>query len=148
MSPASATKAAPSAITNRSEIAQVIAVEGDVLPTQRRNVRKKLVGNDFAARAQLVDGAAEIGGVPQDDGGDGEIEAGGAVALVLEGPIADFARRWKNAARARALRASPLLRPALVLRRKAGSLIQSSVNNVRSKRPISLSALASAFCRG
>jgi hypothetical protein len=37
-----------------------IAVEGDMLPTERRDVSEKLVGNDFATRAQLV--AAEIGG--------------------------------------------------------------------------------------
>ena len=36
---------------------------------------EKIVGNDFAARAQLIDGAAEIDGVPKDDCGDGEIEA-------------------------------------------------------------------------
>ena len=62
-----------------------------MLPSERRDVSEKLVGNDFAARAQLFDGAAEIDGVPKDDGGDGEIEARGAIALVFEGPIADFA---------------------------------------------------------
>ena len=53
---------------------------------------EEFVGKDFAARAQFVDGAAEIDGVPEDDGGDGEIEAGSAVALVFEGPIPDFAK--------------------------------------------------------
>ena len=51
---------------------------------------EKLVWDDFSARTQLIDGAAEINGVPKDDGGDGEIEARGAVTLVLESPIADF----------------------------------------------------------
>ena len=69
----------------------VIAVEGDMLPAERRGMGEKLVGNVFAARAQLIDGAAEIDGVPEDDGGDGEVEAGCAVALVFEGAVTDFA---------------------------------------------------------
>jgi hypothetical protein len=36
---------------------------------------EKLVGNGFAARAKFIDGAADIDGVPKDDGGDGEIES-------------------------------------------------------------------------
>src|SRR5271165_6119148 len=55
----------------------------NVLPAERGNVGEKLVGDDFAARAQLIDGAAEIDGVPEDDGGDGEIETGGAIALAV-----------------------------------------------------------------
>ena len=61
-----------------------------MLPTERRHVGDQIVGDDFAARAQLVGGAAEIDGVPEDDGGDGKVEAGGAVALIFESPIADF----------------------------------------------------------
>jgi hypothetical protein len=43
-------------------------------------MREQLVRDDFAARAQFADGASEIDGVPEHDGGDGEIEAGGTVA--------------------------------------------------------------------
>ena len=57
---------------------------------------EKLIRDDFATRAQFVDGATEIDGIPEDDGGDGEIETGGAVALILEGPIADFAEAVKE----------------------------------------------------
>ena len=57
---------------------------------------EKLVGDDFARGAQLVDGASEIDGVPEDDGGDREIEARGAVALILESPIADLAEAMKE----------------------------------------------------
>ena len=39
---------------------------------------------------------AEIDGVPENDGGNGEVEAGGAIALVLEGPIADFAEAMEE----------------------------------------------------
>src|SRR5208337_1828105 len=60
------------------------------------NGHAKLVRNDFAARAQFVDRAAEIDGVPKDDGGDSEVEAGDAVALVLEGAVADFAEAMKE----------------------------------------------------
>ena len=37
------------------------------------------------------DGALKVAGVPQDDCGDEEIEARGAMLLVLIGPIANFA---------------------------------------------------------
>src|SRR5271157_1016838 len=67
-----------------------------MLPAERRHVGEKLVRNDFAARAQLVDGAAEIDGIPENDGGDGEIEAGSAVALVFEGPVPDFPEAMKE----------------------------------------------------
>ncbi len=40
--------------------------------------------------AHGFDGAGEVAGVPEDDGGDDQIEAGGAVLLVLECPVTDF----------------------------------------------------------
>lgn len=46
--------------------------------------------------AQRVDGAGEIDGVPENDGGDHEIEAGSPVALVFESPIRDFAEPMKE----------------------------------------------------
>src|SRR6516164_4662273 len=67
-----------------------------MLPSERCDMGKKLAGNDFAARAQPVDGKSEIDGVPKDDGGDGEIETGGAVALVFESPVTDFAEAMKE----------------------------------------------------
>lgn len=69
----------------------VIAVERDVLPSERGDMGDEFVGNDFAAGTQFVDGASEIHGVPENDGGDREIEARGAVALVLEGAVAYLA---------------------------------------------------------
>ena len=74
----------------------VIAVEGDVLPSERCDVGDELIGNGFAAGTQLVDGASEIDGVLENDGGDREIEARSAVALILESPIADFAEAMKE----------------------------------------------------
>ena len=47
---------------------------------------------DILDLAQGGDGALEISRVPQDDGGDEQVEAGGAVLLVLVGAVADFAR--------------------------------------------------------
>jgi hypothetical protein len=45
-----------------------------VLPAKRSNVGEKRVRDDFAAQARLIDGSAEIGGVPEDDRRDGEVE--------------------------------------------------------------------------
>jgi hypothetical protein len=57
---------------------------------------EKIVGDGFAARAQLIDGAAEVDGVPEDDRSDREVEARGAVALIFEGAVADFAKTMKE----------------------------------------------------
>jgi hypothetical protein len=51
-------------------------------------------------------------------------------------------------ARESALHDSPLLSSAVACRRSAGCSSQSSVNSVRSMRPISRNASASPFCRG
>jgi hypothetical protein len=56
--------------------------------------------------------------------------------------------RLKKTALARALRASPLLRPTWTRRRSSGLWSHSSVNKVRSTRPSSRSASAKLFCRG
>jgi hypothetical protein len=53
-----------------------------VLLTERRDTRDEIVWDDLATGAQFLHGAPEIDGVPQDDGGDGEIEAGSAISLI------------------------------------------------------------------
>jgi hypothetical protein len=53
----------------------VVAGEIDVLPAKRRQVRKKVFGNPLGL-AQGRDGAVEVAGVPQGDGGDQKVEAG------------------------------------------------------------------------
>jgi hypothetical protein len=55
-----------------------------VFPTKWRDVNLKLIRDDFVVRAQLVEGAAKVDGVPENVGGDNETEAGNAVGLVLE----------------------------------------------------------------
>ena len=54
----------------------------------------------------------------------------------------------KQTARAKALWASPLLRPVVTLRLKAGSLSHSNINRVRSILPTSRRARARMFWRG
>lgn len=51
---------------------------------------EQLVGQSFALGAKLGNGVAEVDGVPEDDGGDREVEAGGTVALVFEGAVPDL----------------------------------------------------------
>jgi hypothetical protein len=41
--------------------------------------------------AKLGNGATEVDGVPEDEGSDRKVEAGGTVALVFEGAVADLA---------------------------------------------------------
>jgi hypothetical protein len=49
-----------------------------MLPPERRQVSEKVVGNVFDF-AQSGDGAVQITGVPQNDRGDEEVQAGGAM---------------------------------------------------------------------
>ncbi len=54
------------------------------------------VVDDLALGAQLIDGAAEIDGIPEGDGRDGEIEPGSPVSLIFEGAVTDFAEAVKE----------------------------------------------------
>ena len=61
-----------------------------MLPAERREVGEQRVGNLFHP-AQGLDGALQVSRVPEDDGGDEQVQAGSAVLLVLVGPVADLA---------------------------------------------------------
>ena len=61
-----------------------------MLPAERGQVSQQTIG-DVLRLTQGGDGALEISRVPKDDRGDEEVEAGGAVLLVLVSAIADFA---------------------------------------------------------
>ena len=52
---------------------------------------EQLIGRSFGLGPKLGDGVVEVVGVPEDDGGDREVEAGGTVALVFEGAVPDLA---------------------------------------------------------
>ena len=68
----------------------VIAGEVHMLPAERRQMGQKMIGH-ILGLAQGGDGRLQISRVPEDDGGDKQVEAGGAVLLVLVGSVADFA---------------------------------------------------------
>ena len=111
-------------------------------------MRQQVIGDIFRL-AQGGDGAFEVSGVPQDDRGDDEVEAGSAVLLVLVGAVTDFAEPMNEDGTRQAVAGlRPCSAPARSSRRSSGSSIQSSVNSVRSSRPSSRSAAATPFCRG
>jgi hypothetical protein len=62
-----------------------------VFSAEWSDVGQQRVGQNFALDAKLGDGAAEIDGVPEGDGGDREVETRGPVALIFEGPVSDLA---------------------------------------------------------
>ena len=62
-----------------------------MLPAERGNVGEQLIGQSFGLGAKLGNGVAKVDGVPEDDSGDREVEAGGTVALVFEGAVPDLA---------------------------------------------------------
>ena len=87
----------------------------------------------------------QVDGIPERDGRDNQVQPAGAMALILEGAIADFAEPIEKTARAMAFCASPLLRPAVTRRRSAGSPSHSNIKRVRSILPISRRARARLF---
>ena len=52
---------------------------------------EQLGGNIDALGADIIDSAAEIDGVPMNDGADHQIEAGRTERLTVKGPVPDFA---------------------------------------------------------
>jgi len=81
----------PKPILERFGRPDVVAIKTDVFPTEWSEVGQQRVGqNDFALDAKLGDGAAEIDGVPEGDGGDREVETRGTVALIFEDAVPDL----------------------------------------------------------
>jgi hypothetical protein len=77
----------------------VVAGQVDVLPAERREVGEQLVG-DVLQLTKSGDSTLQVARAPQDDGGDEQIEAGGAVLLVLVRAVADLTKPVnKNRAR-------------------------------------------------
>ena len=62
-----------------------------MLPTDRRGVGDEVFRHGVANRCKMSDGIGHVGCVPVHDGGDDEIEAGGAVELGLVAAIDDAA---------------------------------------------------------
>src|SRR5271155_5880622 len=75
----------------RARPPKVVTGQVDMLPPQRCQVREQLVGNDLTLAAQRIDGASEIDRVPQDDGGNDQIEATGAMLAAFIGLVAEAA---------------------------------------------------------
>ena len=62
-----------------------------MFPAERGEVGQQMIWYVLGL-AQRGDGAFEIACVPQDNGGDDQVEAGRAVLLVLIGAVADLAQ--------------------------------------------------------
>jgi hypothetical protein len=73
----------------------VIAGQPDVIPAERSDVSEQRVV-DGTTLPESIHGSLEVHGIPERDGGDHEIQAAGAVALVFIGAIADLAEAMKE----------------------------------------------------
>ena len=63
-----------------------------MLPAERRQILQQAVIDGLTVAAQGVRCPFQIDRVPQHDGGRHQVEAGSAVALLLETAVADFAQ--------------------------------------------------------
>lgn len=59
-------------------------------------MREPIITENFTLKTQFIN-APKIGGVPEDYGRDGKLEAGSPVSLIIEGRIADAASVLVNA---------------------------------------------------
>ncbi len=57
---------------------------------------EQILTDPFAFGMQFGNGVAEVDRIPNDDGGDDEIEAISPVALIFERPVADFTESMKE----------------------------------------------------
>ena len=67
-----------------------------MLPGQRDDVWQQLGRDLFPGIAQSFHGPAEINRVPQHDRGHHQVEARGAMTLVLEGPVTQLAQAMEE----------------------------------------------------
>ena len=67
----------------------IIAREIDVLPAERGQMDEELIRN-LLDLAQGGNGAFKVAGIPEDNRGDEEVQAGGAMLLIFVGAVANF----------------------------------------------------------
>ncbi len=70
---------------------KVLTSEKDVGPPERRDMGEKMVGGIEPFAAPGLNGMAKVQGVPVDDDGGEQVEAGDPVMLTLRRAVADFA---------------------------------------------------------
>ena len=70
----------------------VIAGKINVLPAEWRQTGQIILCWMLPLIAKVIDSALQVGGIPQNDGRDEQVQTTGAVALVLIGAVADFAQ--------------------------------------------------------
>ena len=102
------------------------------------------VAGSFGRHGHAGDGLFEVAGVPQDDGGYEQVEAGGAVGLVFEPAVLQFAELVKEQRSGERVARLSLVEPGL------GTPAQVDVAQPveRSIRPTSRNARARPFWRG
>jgi len=67
-----------------------------MLPSEGRQVFKQCVINSLPVVTKRICGAFQIDRVPQHDGGGDQVEATGAIALLLKAAIPDFTQSVKE----------------------------------------------------
>ena len=87
----------------------------------------------------------EVDRVPQHDRSDDEVQPAGAEPLVIEGAILDHTAAVETHRAAQRVLGLALFKPTVTRRRSSGLCSQSSVNSVRSIRPISRRPQANPF---
>ena len=101
-------------------VPDVIAGERDVLPSEGCDVHEEVVGNNDASGTQVLDGTVEVDGIPVDDCSGDEAQAGCTEALVLEGPIADFALTVEEDRSAQGVACLALVEPGMAALTQVG----------------------------
>ncbi len=119
-----------------------------MFPTQRRQMRQQLLVDLHPFTLQGIDRSFHIDSIPQRDSSLQERLSTGAIALIFRFSIPDFSQSVQEYRTRQRVTGFSFIQSRLYPPTKCGSRNQSSINSVRSIRPISLNALASPFCLG
>lgn len=115
----------------------------NVFPAQRRDVLEQMIRNLAMHFAQMTDGPFDVDRIPMHDRANDEVEAGGAERLAFERSVPDLSALVEEDGALQLMCCLALVEAAWHRRRSAELEYHSIMNNDRSIRPSSRSALAS-----
>lgn len=118
----------------------VVSSQIDVLPAERRQVGEVSGFRLVSLLAQVIDHALQVNSVPQNDCGDEQVQAAGAMPLVFIQPVADLAETIEEYSTAKRILLLAFVEAYVTAPAQLGVLKPIKGKSVRSNLPSSRSA--------
>ena len=119
-----------------------------MLPAERGDVPDQLGRHRRAAMPEHVERRVQIARVPQDNGGDQQVQPRCPIGLVLEGAVAQLAQAVEEYRAGKRIARLALVQPGIGAPAQLTAAEPVERKKASLMRPISRSATASPFCRG